>query len=89
MASWKQNPVIRFLSSYGLGLILLILMMVLTVLGTLYQAENGLYRATRLFYNSWLFVYPLPFHDRLGIPMPALLPERLKAIPKPPEDSQP
>jgi len=67
----KQNlhPLLRFVSSYALGIVMLALMMLLTVLGTLYQAEHGLFRAQQLFYASYGFLYPLG-DSGLKLPLP-------------------
>jgi hypothetical protein len=44
------------LGSYGLCCLCLIMLFVLTLFGTLYQVDNGLYEAKKIFFNSW-FLY--------------------------------
>src|SRR5690606_24666169 len=60
---------IRILSSYVLGLVVLAFMMVLLVLGTWYQAEHGLFRAQKMFYDSYIVLYPLGTSG-LALPLP-------------------
>lgn len=48
-----MKPVVDFLSSYALACVLLAVMFVLTIFGTLYQVDNGLYEAKQVFFNSW------------------------------------
>ncbi len=68
MKAAKPLPLwLRFISSYALGLIVLLFMMLLLVLGTLYQAEHGLFRAQRMFYQSYLVAYPV---GRTGLVLP-------------------
>lgn len=44
-------------------------MMLLLVLGTLYQTDFGIFRAQQLIFSSWLFVYPLSDMG-FGVPLP-------------------
>lgn len=52
----KRHPVARFLSSPGLSVILLLLLVVLTFWGTIYQVEHGLQAARTRFFGSWLLL---------------------------------
>jgi ResB-like family len=45
-------PLIRFLSSFGLATVLLILLLVITFLGTLEQVEHGLYDSQSKYFDS-------------------------------------
>jgi hypothetical protein len=47
---------LRTLASLRLTVVGLFILMVLTIWGTLYQAEFGLYRAQQRFYQSWFFL---------------------------------
>lgn len=64
-----RNPLIRFLSSYILGIIVLLFMMLLLVLGTLWQAQYGLLKAQEMFYQSYVLLYPVGTSG-LAIPLP-------------------
>lgn len=44
----------RLLGSYGLACILLLCLFALTLFGTLYQQDHGLYDAKNTFFNSWV-----------------------------------
>ncbi|HUW63083.1 MAG TPA: cytochrome c biogenesis protein ResB [Candidatus Bathyarchaeia archaeon] len=61
-----MKKAVRFLSSYELSCVLFLLLFVLTLLGTLYQVEHGLYQAQQKYFASfflihWLFgVLPIP-----------------------------
>ena len=48
-----NSVLMRILGSYGLALAMLGCLFVLTVFGTLYQVDNGLYDAKQTFFNSW------------------------------------
>ncbi len=56
-----------FLASYGLCCILLVCLFCLTLFGTLYQVDHGLYEAKQVYFNSWFlqaddhFILPFPF----------------------------
>jgi len=52
----KSNPLFRFFGSYGLACALILVLFVLTFVGTLYQVNHGLYAAKQTFFNSW-FLY--------------------------------
>ncbi len=58
----------RFLASSGLACIVLLLLLLLTYLGTLYQTEYGLYEAQQRYFNSFVVI-----HYAFGV-MPAPLP---------------
>ena len=45
----------RFLGSFGLSVAILFLMFVVTLLGTLAQESEGLFRAQQKFFDSWFF----------------------------------
>lgn len=48
-----------FLSSYGLSVILLLLLLVLVFFGTLEQTRLGLYQAQQRYFESFLVIHPL------------------------------
>lgn len=56
--------IMRFMSSLQLTVAGLFLLMVLTIWGTLYQADHGIYQAQERFYQSWGFLgggwFPMP-----------------------------
>lgn len=52
----KNNNLIKFSYSLKLTVICLLLLSILTVWGTLYQADNGLYAAKLKFFTSWIFL---------------------------------
>lgn len=54
-----------FFSSFGLAVTLIILMFVLTLLGTLEQVEHGLYEVQKRYFESAFVVY-----DLYGVPIP-------------------
>ncbi|MEN8151220.1 MAG: hypothetical protein ABFS86_15500, partial [Planctomycetota bacterium] len=67
MNELKKSPVFRFLSSYGLSVVLLLLLLLLTWLGTLEQTEHGIYKIQKKYFESFYLVFhagPLP------IPLP-------------------
>ena len=67
MNELKKNPLFRFLSSYWLSVILLVMLLILTWLGTLEQREHGIYKIQKDYFESVLVVYhagPIP------IPLP-------------------
>ena len=55
---------VAILASLRVTVIGLLLLLILTIWGTIYQAENGLYQAQERFYESWIFyvggVIPFP-----------------------------
>ncbi len=59
----QRNPVIKFCASLKITLTCLILLFLLTFLGTIDQVYNGLYLAQERFFNSFFFLYGgfLPF----------------------------
>ena len=59
METIRNHPITRFFSSYMLGVVVLAWMMVLLVIGTLYQEHWGIYRAKQLFFGTWIFLYPI------------------------------
>lgn len=54
-AKAKQSPFIRFMASPRLTAVCLLILAILTVWGTVYQAEHGLYAAKQKFFQSWVF----------------------------------
>ncbi|MGL1903340.1 MAG: cytochrome c biogenesis protein ResB [Fibrobacterales bacterium] len=50
----------KVLTSLSLTTVCLILLLILTFFGTLYQTDNGLYRAQQVFFNSWFLFFPFP-----------------------------
>lgn len=61
----------RLLASYGLACVLLLLLFVLTLLGTLEQTQIGLYAAKQRYFQSWWLLARLPGGGAL--PMPGAL----------------
>lgn len=49
------------MSSYGLAVVVLGFMFVLTYLGTIEQKRLGLYAAQKMYFESWLVMYPTKF----------------------------
>lgn len=64
MARSKLKQPMRFLSSYGLTIVMLFLLMVLTIAGTLEQRTIGLYRSQIKYFNSLVLWWDV------GIPIP-------------------
>ena len=62
MAIKTGNPIVDVLSSLQLSCLMLFLLFILTLLGTLYQVEHGLYEAKHVFFSSW-FIW------KFGIPI--------------------
>ena len=56
MISLAKNGFFRFLTSYTLTVIILLLLIVLTFWGTLYQVDYGLYVTKQRFFNSWFLL---------------------------------
>lgn len=63
----NQSPAWRLLSllaNMKIAVVGLALLLVLTVWGTVYQVENGLYQAQQVFFRSWFFLaggfFPFP-----------------------------
>jgi len=52
----------RLFASYGLACVLLLCLFALTLFGTLYQVDHGLYAAKQRFFNSWFL------HTDSGVP---------------------
>ena len=53
MATKTGNPIVDKLSYLKLSCLMLFSMFILTILGTLYQVDNGLYQAKHVFFSSW------------------------------------
>jgi hypothetical protein len=62
-----------FLSSYGLACIVMILMLALTVIGTIDQKRLGLYEVTQQYFTSLFFLYEFPGGIRFPLPGAYLL----------------
>ena len=52
----KKNNFIKFSYSLKLTVVCLIVLTVLTIWGTIYQTDNGLYAAKAKFFTSWFFL---------------------------------
>ena len=65
---WEKWPAlaVRFLSSYGLATAVLVLMTVITLLGTLYQVDHGLFAAKQKYFQSFFLIH----HFGDGVPLP-------------------
>jgi hypothetical protein len=73
MEELRKHPLIRAASSYIIGLVVLFFMMVIVVLGTLYQTKFGIHRSQELFFDSWFFIYPGTFRGvHAPIPLPGM-----------------
>lgn len=59
----KKNSLVKFSYSLRLTVICLIILTVLTLFGTIYQSDHGLYEAKIKFFSSWFFLLGgfLPF----------------------------
>jgi len=53
--------------SFGLSCVLLLLLFLLTYLGTLHQVEHGLYRAQQVYFDSWWLQQPV---GDASVPLP-------------------
>jgi len=60
---FKQSAFVKTTASTKLTVICLLILVVLVIWGTIYQASNGLYQAKQKFFNSWyLFLFGfIPF----------------------------
>jgi hypothetical protein len=67
--------VLDFLGSFGLACALLLNLFLLTLFGTLYQVEGGLFEAQKRYFESWLVVQrdPIPLILPGGLPCMGLL----------------
>ena len=54
------RSLVAFLSSFGLACILIFCLFLLTLFGTLYQVEGGLYEAQKRYFESWIVVQKEP-----------------------------
>ena len=55
-----MKRVLDMLGSYGLACLLLLDLFLLTLFGTLYQVEHGLYQAQKIYFESWFVVQSAP-----------------------------
>ncbi len=64
LSTLKKNSIIKFSYSLKLTVVCLLLLVVLTAFGTIYQADNGLHAAKLKFFTSWFFlvagIVPIP-----------------------------
>lgn len=64
LKKFKKSPFVQFLASPKLTAVCLLILAILTVWGTVYQAEHGLYAAKQKFFQSWFFfifgIVPFP-----------------------------
>ncbi len=68
-----MNRVIRFLGSFGLSVTILVLLGLITWLGTLAQVQLGLFEAQKMYFESFLVLHPLPLPGsdfQLRVPLP-------------------
>jgi hypothetical protein len=56
LKSLRNTKTIKFLISYNLTVVCLLVLIILTFWGTLYQVEEGLYATKQRFFNSWFFL---------------------------------
>ncbi len=52
----KKNPIIKISYSLKLTVLCLLILAILTLLGTIYQSNHGLYEAKLKFFSSWIFL---------------------------------
>jgi cytochrome c biogenesis protein ResB len=64
------SEVVRVLGSFGLAVALLVLLLVLTFLGTLEQAHKSLYDVQAEYFESIVHIYRIELTDSLSIPLP-------------------
>jgi len=76
-ASSRSLParVFAFLTSFGLAITVMFLLLVLTLLGTLAQRDLGIHAAVSKYFTSWGFVQPMTIwgtetDSAFGIPLP-------------------
>jgi hypothetical protein len=62
------RAVFQFFSSFGLAVVLLLLMLVVVFLGTMYQVDHGLFAAQEKYFNSFFVVHH--FFDWLPMTLP-------------------
>lgn len=60
-----MKKLFNFFASYGFAVVLLILLTILTLFGTLEQADNSLYDVQNKYFNSFFLT-----HDLFGVPIP-------------------
>lgn len=64
----------RAITSYKLATAVLVLMTLVTLFGTLYQVDHGLFAAKQKYFSSLFLVHELNFFDKLEKPLPLPLP---------------
>ncbi|MCE9616575.1 MAG: cytochrome c biogenesis protein ResB [Lentisphaerae bacterium] len=64
------SGIVRLLASYGLCIVLLCFLLLLTLLGTLEQAEVGLFAAQEKYFNSAFLIHR--FFDLVPVPLPGV-----------------
>lgn len=55
--SFKKNRFVKFAASFDVTVACLLVLMILTFWGTLYQVDHGLYAAQNRMFNSWFFTF--------------------------------
>ncbi len=66
------RSIYKFFSSFALATIVLVLLTLITLLGTLDQVYLGLFVSIKTYFHSWFVLSELP--SRVGIPIPLPLP---------------
>lgn len=65
----RVDAVLRFIGSYSIAVVVFLLLIVLTLLGTFSQKEHGLYDSQRWYFESWIVP---PEARPFGIPIPGV-----------------
>jgi hypothetical protein len=68
--------VIGLFSSYGMACVILVLLCLLTYLGTIAQVDIGLFEAQKRYFTSWLVLHPLHFGSAeplFPVPLPGVM----------------
>ena len=65
-----MKRIVRFLSSFRLAVTIVVLLGVITWLGTLAQIELGLFRAQKMYFESFLVLHPIPLGSTTLIRLP-------------------
>lgn len=64
----NKNPLVNFIASTKLAVVLIFFLIVIVVAGTLEQSSTGLYQAREKFFDTYLsFIGPVPFPGTLTI----------------------
>lgn len=62
---------LRFLGSYGLAIVVMAFLFLVTLIGTLEQRTKGIYEVQRLMFNAAFFVYQIP-GTNFRVPIPGV-----------------